>query len=561
MDIQPKFLTLNELLNGRLLRIPRYQRAYSWTSKERRDLFSDMEKVEARPGSTHFMATVVGLRRETRIIRNDPFHVIEVVDGQQRLTTLVILMKAIEKVLADTDEDERLLREELGRLLVKRDDVAPVLLQTNHDSSGYCSDYLHAGIQPASSSAKTAADRRLLEAMEECEAFVVSWTGKGQTLARLLALVKHRLQFIFHEISDEALVYSVFEVLNSRGLEVSWFDRLKSVLMGIAFEAQGEDSKEATDELHRIWGDIYACAGLHQDWSTEALRFAATLRSAEQPRRPLNEADSVEELRTKADRTARGAIDVSNWLLDVTRAVDRLRSDRRLDAVTDIVQARLLAVAILLRGDLSQADRDDLLNTWERVTFRIYGMYRKDSRTKVGDYVRLAWECKAESPTVEKIRAGIRAIGNDFPIAQAVEQLKDANCYEEWQTDLRYFLFRYEEHLAREGGAKFENAHWLHIWSVTPSRSIEHVYPQSKGEAQQTESGIFVHRLGNLILLPPDVNSGLRDKDPADKAEAYLRTGLQVALDVARRMPPWNRSSVQQREDELLAWAAQEWGD
>jgi hypothetical protein len=48
--------------------------------------------------------------------------------------------------------------------------------------------------------------------------------------------VKNRLTFIFHELDDEATVYTVFEVLNSRGLAVPWFDRLKSLLMGIAFE-------------------------------------------------------------------------------------------------------------------------------------------------------------------------------------------------------------------------------------------------------------------------------------------------------------------------------------
>lgn len=94
VELQPQLVTLNKLLAGRLFRIPQYQRAYSWTSKQRRDFFSDVDKVYSRPGTSHFMATVVGLRRENRIIDADEFHVIDVVDGQQRLTTIVILLKA-----------------------------------------------------------------------------------------------------------------------------------------------------------------------------------------------------------------------------------------------------------------------------------------------------------------------------------------------------------------------------------------------------------------------------------------------------------------------------------
>ena len=99
MSIQPKFLTLTELLGSRLFRIPQYQRAYSWERKHRVDMFEDIRALAGHEERTHFMATVVGLYREKKTIVTDEYSVIEVVDGQQRLTTLVILLKAIEKSL------------------------------------------------------------------------------------------------------------------------------------------------------------------------------------------------------------------------------------------------------------------------------------------------------------------------------------------------------------------------------------------------------------------------------------------------------------------------------
>jgi uncharacterized protein with ParB-like and HNH nuclease domain len=63
MQLQPLLLKLNELLNGRLFHIPYYQRAYSWETKQRNDLFGDIERVQTSD-EDHFMATVVGLAKE-----------------------------------------------------------------------------------------------------------------------------------------------------------------------------------------------------------------------------------------------------------------------------------------------------------------------------------------------------------------------------------------------------------------------------------------------------------------------------------------------------------------
>lgn len=80
--IHPQYLPLAKLLDGRLFQIPEYQRAYSWTSHERQDLFSDIEKTHAKgTDEGHFMAAVVCLRRKKQVLGTDEYHVVEVVDG------------------------------------------------------------------------------------------------------------------------------------------------------------------------------------------------------------------------------------------------------------------------------------------------------------------------------------------------------------------------------------------------------------------------------------------------------------------------------------------------
>ena len=98
MNIQPQHLTLGELLHNRLFRIPQYQRAYSWQPQHRKDLFNDIQKSWASTqDKSHFMATIVGLRREKKTIVTDEYQTLHIVDGQQRLTTLILLLKAIAK--------------------------------------------------------------------------------------------------------------------------------------------------------------------------------------------------------------------------------------------------------------------------------------------------------------------------------------------------------------------------------------------------------------------------------------------------------------------------------
>lgn len=70
-------------------------------------------------------------------------------------------------------------------------------------------------------------------------------------------------------------------------------------------------------------------------------------------------------------------VECTKWILRVTEAENRILSNHRLQAATNIVQARLLAVAILLR-QFSTTDESAILKTWECVTFRIYGMARRE---------------------------------------------------------------------------------------------------------------------------------------------------------------------------------------
>lgn len=553
MKIQPVLFNLNDLLSNRLFRIPEYQRAYSWEAKHRKDLFSDIERIRTS-GEDHFMATVVGLEQEKVKIAADEFTMIDLVDGQQRLTTLIILLKAIQLTLDPNERDHAKLAEWFASLLVKTDDFSLLLLQTNHDTSRIFADFIREGIVPAEP-AFTSADKNIVDAINETLAFAQEWQDRAKGgLVELVSVLRYRLWTIFHSVDDEGVVYRVFEVLNSRGLDVSWIDKLKSQLMALVYEQGSKRAqREAIQELHLIWQDIYRTIGLDKHLSSETLRFAGTLKAQTEQSRLLNEERSVETLIALCGNKPKGVVKCARWVEAIVNAEAKIVRDHRLRAVTRIVQARLVAVAVLL-SDFPARDKSEILALWERVTFRIYGLNGSDARTKVGDYTRLAWRILHKDLSPADTLRELAEMGREYPINQVLERFDKKDCYNGWSEELRYFFFRYDEHLAKKAGQKLNEAQWNKIWAAETSRSIEHIKPQSSEVS-------YLHLLGNLMMLPPGVNSSLQAKDPSVKAETYKTCGLLSTVEVAKLLKQrrWSRKTVEKRGKKLIAWARNEW--
>lgn len=273
--IEPRYGVLQTLFADRVFRIPHYQRFYSWQWRQRDDLFNDLNKLAGgRDDQHHFMATIVCHKTsETKDVGAAQYRVYDVVDGQQRLTTLILLLKCIELSLEPNSND----RNDLAKTLVKRDGHL-ILLQTNNANEQNFNHFIREGRAPDTADIQTYSDRNLAAAIRECTDYVEKWKASCEVL-KLMRLVLHQLGFVVFDTEDSRLVYTVFEVLNSRGLAVDWLDKTKSVLMGRVYElAQTTTSMEAEiGALQNIWAQIYREIAKEDIPGDEILRIAATL--------------------------------------------------------------------------------------------------------------------------------------------------------------------------------------------------------------------------------------------------------------------------------------------
>ena len=578
--IQPEFKPLIDILSGKLFRIPEYQRHYSWTNKQRKDLLDDILKLqksqEKNEDRVHFMATIVCLKTQNKEqVGSNSFYIYDVVDGQQRLTTLIILLKAIcLKLDNETEADE--IRE-LNKLLIK-DDGRLIILQNNHDNMSLLRNYLKDGKRPAKDEIKTIADENIANAITQCEGFVKT----REDTINLLALIKGGLYFIFQSVEDKGAVYTIFEVLNSRGLEVDWLDKCKSMLMGLLYEHSPKDDSSVFDQnlrtLHSYWSEIYREIGLQSIPGHEIIRFASTLKENSIAGKTVKAEDAISFFKEDCSGKGKSANAIIKkieentlFLKDVTTCLSKLYKDKRLEAVTEITQARLMAVSIMLRKNISEDDRDILLNQWERTSFRIFGILRNGGKTKGSDYVKAAKEIFNNSELTKRdLLSKIVEIGIEYPIYKAVEYLRTNDCYTNWASELRYFFFRYDEYLSKTTSVQIDDVSWNIVWKKNPNDTVEHILPQDRNKWTSLFSEIqhqeLVHSLGNLCLLSQPLNSGASNDVFSIKKESYKKTNLLsirkiLFTEYNEEINSWTPDKIKERTDILLKFAFEQWKD
>lgn len=161
--------TVEDVFAGRLLEVPDYQRGYSWEKEQLRDFIEDLELLG--DGKEHYTGTLVLHPHANRKSRMDSqgrsYLSADIVDGQQRLTTIVLLLDAIRREL----NSQRILdslAEGIGTNYLSVKDLSgqPLLrLQLNGDTNDYWRDEVLA--ERALGSAATIASHRRLSLAHE----------------------------------------------------------------------------------------------------------------------------------------------------------------------------------------------------------------------------------------------------------------------------------------------------------------------------------------------------------------------------------------------------------
>lgn len=240
----------------KIYNIPKYQREYTWGRKNWEELFNDL--IENEKG--YFLGSLIAIDSSSDSLRITEF---EIIDGQQRLTTISLLFAAIYKVYSEFEDNDKLELQFIERKLAFIDSQKLVLnLQIqNNNLDDYKSIIKDLGILFEGEKPKNAGNRNIYRAyrffIERINEYLDEGENdKNELVKKLIGKINSAI-IVFIEVESYSDAFKLFESLNHRGMPLSAIDLIKNFLLS-SFKGQDIDSYFLTwNSLLDYLGDDY----------------------------------------------------------------------------------------------------------------------------------------------------------------------------------------------------------------------------------------------------------------------------------------------------------------
>ena len=547
--------------NGLTYRIPRFQRDYSWSNDEWEDLWMDiLTTLEGDGEPAHYMGYLV--------LQSSDDRTFDVIDGQQRLTTISIIVLAALKNLQrlieakqDAEANQRRLTQIQQTYVGYLDPVTLIArpkLTLNRNNNTYFQNYLIPLAHLPQRNLR-ASEHLLRKAFEwfdrQVASFLRSSKGdEGKRLAQLVENLSDRLFFTVITVTDELNAYKVFETLNARGVRLSATDLLKNYL----FSVLDRDS-ETDHELHTLDERWEAIVGRLQ-----AENFPDFLRVHWNSRHGFaRQVDLFKTIRQRvADREAvfqllRGLEeDLDTYLaLSSPEASDWSPDEKQLASILKLFRVRqpfpllLAAKRVFAATDFTGLLRATLVIS---LRYNVIGAYSTAEQERTYNAVaeRIAnGELQGLSPTLRGMR-GIYIEDKPFRAAFAEKVIRTTDAPN--NRIVRFLLCALERHLSGQD------------YSFTSDAiSIEHVLPPNApdgwGGFSNEETDALMYRLGNMTLLQSCANRDAGNQEYGVKRETYQQSGFALTRRVAEENAAWSPDRIAARQSWMADQATSIW--
>jgi hypothetical protein len=550
-------VNLAELLgNGRVYRVPTYQRDYSWREESWEDLWLDILALRAREEGRHYMGSVVFQSRSDQEFL--------IIDGQQRLATLsliaiCVIKKLGELVAQDIDPANNQERVEILRRTYLGDKDPKSLLYSsklllNANNDDFYQHYILQLRTPPNPHRLSDTDKLLYQAFQYYDKRLASLpevVASGESLVEFLAeTVARRLLFIRILVEDELSAFTVFETLNARGVDLTATDLLKNYLFSLI--PSEHDLKHVQSQWLRIANTV----------GTD--RFPEFLRHLINSDQAFIRSERLFKVLKDRVRDGHAALDLLDRLereADVYAALrdpshERWRADR-----TQREQIRVLRIfnvkqllPLLLAGyrRLEPGVFGRLLRLCVVVSFR----YNMISRLNANELEKIYNQAaigihESRLTTVAQIFEALRPVyvpddkfGNDFATIQIANTSRRKRL-------IRYTLFQLEADASGQT-RDFED----------DPGTIEHILPENPGKDWSTAfpadtQDTYIYRLGNYTLLEAAKNRDLKGSDFAAKRQVYASSQYALSRDLSQQT--WDPDAMNRRQEQLAKRAAHIW--
>lgn len=545
--------------NGKIYRVPPYQRDYSWGEEQWEDLWSDVIAMRGHPDERHYMGALVVEGKSDREFL--------IIDGQQRIATLSVLALAILARLQrladdgiDPEDNRERVRQLRGRFIGEKDPTSlseSSKLFLNVTDNAFYQDYLVQLRAPLNPRALPSSNRTLWECYRYFTRRIENEVGLPDSGTELSALlneaIARQLLFILITVEDDLNAYTVFETLNARGLELSATDLLKNYLFS---RIKGQQDLEL---LGRRWHKLVTT--VRQDKFPEFLRYHLL---CEEPKirqqrlfklvrdrvtTPKEVFDLVTRLEARAELFAAiGDADHEYWKED-PEALPYVRE-------LLLFRVRQPTPALFAAWEAwSKADFVKLLKLVAVFSFR----YTITSGLNPNDL----------EPLYHELAKGILNTSLSTPaLAFAVLQklYPTDDKFERDFSELSLSTSGQRAKLVRYVLCKIESASaGRHCDWLSDPATIEHVLPENPGEGwdeavSPDRHAQLVYRLGNLTLLEKRLNRDAGNRAFAEKRVLYAQSAYRMPRQLDEHAAPeWNATTIEARQRRMAEIARSIW--
>lgn len=528
---EPRKFSIGSLLHGNIKYvIPEYQRGYDWKGDAQvRDLFVDLTGcLESSFTDSLFLGSMI-----FDVSKEKSESVLEVIDGQQRLTTLLILLMSARDYARDTLHNEALAQSIQGYI----------------SNSNALSEVSHHRLQPSSTVAdvfmlmcsyewdrkfplaikkggKTLSIRRQVSRVkpiyEFCLAQIATYcAGDAQKFKKLANQVVEHTFVIRIEIEDRAEAFEIFERTNARGKGLEVSDLLKNFLFSKEKHYADQQITDVWDELVERFGDNLLRA-LKYFWVSR--KGAVTSRDLYRKLRyyagEVGVAKLIDELRdfskfyqayhaddpavTRDWLTAQDFPANAMYLNEFRRVISVLR----LFQVTQVVPFVYSLVRAYSAGERSDKEAKRLLSvlrtveSFHFVNNKVCNRIGNESEKAYAEFSEILFHAKGLGDT-DTIRAWFQgAFASLEEFTASLSAISYQNRTE--RLTIRY-VFDKLVNVGLKDGQRIDLVDIEALQKgITSSYDIEHLLSQSEAEADEGQE--VVHQIGNLIVIPKQIN-------------------------------------------------------
>lgn len=538
--------------NGMRYFIPKYQRDYSWDIEQWSDLWYDIKQL-IHDQESHYMGYLV---LQTSDDKN-----FFVIDGQQRLTTICILILAgIKhlKTLGNTEsekKDNEKRADALHSSFIGSIDVMSLTsvnkLTLNRNNNAFYSNYL-SPLQELPVRNLNSSEKLMKKAFENFYRWIKEEYSIALNLIDFITAITDQLFFTVITVSDELNAFKVFETLNARGVQLSSSDLLKNYIFSIADSESLH--KNQLDALEDNWSEIADI--LRKQQISEYLRYFwnsthKTVRKNQLYKTIRDEIKTAQEAFLLI-RDMKQKAHIYTALQDpgdeLWSGKDEIKKNLELLQLFNVSQP--LSLLLSAYSELDEKTFLSLLSKIVVVSFRYNTICGKNPNEQENVYNKIAVQISSQKKfDASELR--------DSAIYINDEEFEQSFSYKEFSHSTRnnriakYILARLE---------KFESATSFNLDGYT----LEHILPDNPDEAswpwEDRKIQLYRYRLGNMTLLETGKNNHIGNASFCDKQKVYktssvLSTKTLGLLDTDE----WTEKSIDDRQRKMAKEAKGIW--